>query len=298
MSIRSLAAARAPAVVALALALAACFRGASPADAAPATAPLTATPDGRPLKLTFDEEFNSFRPYVNGQGVWRTVFRNGQGDPIDLRTLKGNRELQLYVDPSFGAMGLQGAPPLGLNPFRLHDGVLDIIGEPASEAMKAKLGGYGYTSGLITTQPSFAQAYGYFEMRARLPRGKGVWPAFWLLPTDLSWPPELDVMESIGDPGKIYVTSHSKLEHVPGTPVDIDPEGFHVFAVSWDPQQLVWYVDGREIDRQPTPPDMTKPMYLLANVAVGGNWPGSPDATTRWPARMSIDYIRAYRFAR
>jgi beta-glucanase (GH16 family) len=176
--------------------------------------------------------------------------------------------------------------------------VLDIVARPAPPGLARALGGFRYTSGLITTQPSFAQAYGYFEMRARLPGGKGVWPAFWLLPADLSWPPELDVMESIGDPGQVWTTAHSKLDDRPGVKHEISRGGFHVFAVSWDPQTIIWFIDGREVGRQPTPPDMNKPMYILANVAVGGSWPGEPDATTPWPARMSIDYIRAYRFAR
>ena len=114
---------------------------------------------------------------------------------------------------------------------------------------------------------------------------------------DDSWPPEIDVMESIGDPGKMWVTAHSKLDEQPSKEVHLDPDSFHIFAVSWDPHLLIWYVDGQEVRRQPTPPDMNKPMYMLANLAVGGNWPGAPDASTAWPARMSIDYIRAYRIA-
>ena len=164
--------------------------------------------------------------------------------------------------------------------------------------LSAQLGGYRYFSGLISSQPSFAQTYGYFEMRAKIPRGKGLWPAFWMLPADFSWPPELDVMESIGDPSAYYTTAHSAVTKMAaGLKTDIAPDAFHTFAVAWDEKQIVWYVDGREVNRQPTPPDMHKPMYLVANLAVGGNWPGSPDGATRFPARMTIDYIRAYRFA-
>ena len=85
-------------------------------------------------------------------------------------------------------------------------------------------------------------------------------------------------------------------EYRAGETHKISPNGFHIFAASWDPQEIIWYVDGREVRRQPTPPDMNKPMYLLANLAVGGHWPGAPDASTSFPARMSIDYIRAYKF--
>jgi beta-glucanase (GH16 family) len=286
---------RSPAVAAatlLALGLAACLRAAPPAAAAPPAGPLSVSPDGRPLKLSFADEFDRFDRWSGGRGRWRTVYRDGKSaDPFELRTLRGNKELQLYVDPDLTVGG--GAPP---EPFVLKDGMLHLVAQPAPAALAAHLGGFRYTSGLITSQPSFAQAYGYFEMRAKLPRGKGVWPAFWLLPADLSWPPEIDVMESIGDPGVIYVTAHSKALERPTTELRVTPDDFHVFALSWDAKTLIWFVDGREVHRQPTPPDMNKPMYMLANVAVGGAWPGAPDATTAWPARMSIDYIRAYRF--
>jgi beta-glucanase (GH16 family) len=277
------------AILALGGLTSACVRVSAP-EAAASQGPLTVSPDGRRLRLTFDEEFDRFDRWAGGHGRWRTVYRDGRSaDPFELRTLRGNKELQLYVDPDLKA---------GLDPFQARSGVLEITAQPMPQPLVGKLGGFRYASGLITTQPSFAQAYGYFEMRARLPRGKGLWPAFWLLPADLSWPPELDVMESIGDPGRVYATAHSKALERPTTELHVtDPDAFHVYAVSWDPKQIAWFIDGREVKRQPTPPDMNKPMYILANLAVGGNWPGAPDATTRWPARMSIDYIRAYRFA-
>jgi beta-glucanase (GH16 family) len=283
------------AAAALGLALCACLRPAAPAQAAAtASGPLKSAPDGRTLALAFDDEFDSWRPYRHGQGVWRTWFRDGTGEPLTERTLAGNKELQLYVDPDWAP---DGGPPIGLDPFSVHDGVLEIAAQPAPERLRERLSGYRYVSGLISSQPSFRQLYGYFEMRARLPRGKGVWPAFWLLPADLEWPPEIDVMESVGDPAKIYVTAHSKVDKAVGTEVPVSGDGFHTYAVAWDARQLVWYVDGREVRRQPTPPDMHKPMYVLANVALGGDWAGPPDASTPWPARMGIDYIRAYRFA-
>jgi hypothetical protein len=300
-----------------AVALAACQGPAGQAQAA-TPGPLARTPDGRALTLTFADEFDSFRPFRNGQGVWRTTFRDGRDDHDDdfnLRTLKWNKELQLYVDPDMvGHRGRHGDDerpgdegkrarrhaedrPLGLNPFSVRGGVLEIRAERAPPRVAEQLGGFYYLSGLITTQPSFRQTYGYFEMRAKLPRGKGVWPAFWMLPADLSWPPEIDIMESIGDPSTVYVTAHSN--HVKGQGVEVktDPDGFNTFAVAWDKDQLVWFVNGREVKRQPTPADMHKPMYLLANVALGGDWAGAPDQTTPFPARMQIDYIRAYRFA-
>ncbi len=134
-------------------------------------------------------------------------------------------------------------------------------------------------------------------MRAKLPAGKGIWPAFWLLPTDLSWPPEIDIMESIGDPSKVYVVLHSNATKLEGVELQVTPDAFHVFAVSWTAKEVIWFIDGREVRRTTTPADMHKPMYMLANIAVGGDWAGQPDASTRFPANFAIDYIRAYRFA-
>lgn len=281
----------------LAVSLAACLKVSSPAAASAATGPLKQTPDGRPLQMTFEDEFNTFRPWRDGHGVWRTVFKDGRADGPELRTLSSNHELQLYVDPDMRIGVSGGEAAAALDPFVVHGGMLDLVARPTPPGLVRALGGYGYTSGLITTQPSFSQTYGYFEMRAKLPRGKGVWPAFWLLPADLSWPPEIDVMESIGDPGEVYAAAHSNADNTPSTKTEISPDAFHTFAVSWDRRSIVWYFDGREVKRQPTPSDMHKPMYMLANVAVGGDWPGAPDASTPFPARMSIDYIRAYRFA-
>jgi beta-glucanase (GH16 family) len=274
------------------VALAACFKPDAPAAAA---GPLTATPDGRKLQLTFQDEFDSFRPYRNGKGVWRTTFRDGKGqDDWDLRTLKWNKELQLYVDPDF-APG--GGPPLRLDPFEHKDGQLAIAMRPTPGEHLGRLNNFKYVSGLITTQPSFTQTYGYFEIRAKLPRGKGVWPAFWLLPADLSWPPEIDVMESVGDPSKVYAVYHSNAAKIEGKEFRVTPDDFHTYAVSWTKDDIAWFIDGKEVRREKTPADMHKPMYMLANVASGGDWAGSPDASTPFPARYVIDYIRAYRFA-
>lgn len=291
----------------LALTLVAC----APPPAS-AQGPLKRSPDGRPLTLAFADDFDSFRPYRNGAGTWRTTFRDGRDDHDDdynLRTLKWNKELQLYVDLETRAHAGRhgdGETPgarqpsrerlLNLNPFAVANGVLTISAERAPARLAQELGGFKYTSGLITTQASFSQTYGYFEIRAKLPSGKGVWPAFWLLPLDLSWPPEIDVMESIGDPSRVYVVYHSNAAKLEGVELRVAPDAFHVYAVSWTAKEVIWFIDGKEVRRAPTPSDMHKPMYMLANVALGGDWAGQPTAETPFPAKFQIDYIRAYRF--
>jgi len=257
--------------------------------------PLTASPDGRKLALTFADEFDSFRPVPIGAatgGVWRTMYGDGKKIDLGQRTIKNNNEAQIYVDREMKDQ----AGALGLDPFKVGGGTLKIIGQRASPGHSARLEGYKYTSGMISSQPSFSQTYGYFEIRAKTPKGKGLWPAFWMLPADLSWPPEIDVMENIGDPGTMFVASHSAKRQTKGKEVKVEP-GWHTFAVAWDAQELTYFIDGREIERHDTPADMHKPMFLVANLALGGGWAGPPDDTTPSPATYEIDFIRAYRFA-
>jgi len=252
------------------------------------------------LRQTFDEEFDTLRLYDphTQQGVWKTLFAHGPQTGAyawDSRTLRGNHELEIYVDPGFPG---QGQTPLGLNPFSLRDGVLTITADKTPEALKSKLWGYNYTSGVITTQTSFSQRYGYFEIRARFPSGKGVWPAFWLLATDASWPPELDILEQLGGED-VYQTVHTAQDGAHEqtgfkikTPGDVT--GFHTYGALWTPDRIVWFIDGRQTATAPTPADMRKPMYILLNLAIGGGMPGDPDGHTPFPARYSIDYVRVY----
>lgn len=169
------------------------------------------------------------------------------------------------------------------------------------KAEKRRKGGMPYTSGMISSYGKFAQAFGWFEIRAKFPKGKGMWPAFWLLPESKAWPPEIDVLEILGhEPDKVYMTNHynnAKNEHeykgdsFKGPDFSAD---YHTFAVEWSPQAIVWYVDGKE--RYRTAENIPSvPMYVLANLAVGGDWPGMPDAKTVFPAYMDVDYIRVYK---
>ncbi len=257
--------------------------------------PLTRAPDGRALTLTFADDFSTLRLRRGSEGVWRTTFGSSAEPTLDNRTIASNKELQIYADP--GLADRKGQP-LGLNPFVVHDGLLDIVADRASPAVAPEIAGHPFVSGLLTTQAAFSQTYGYFEARMKLPSGKGVWPAFWLLPADGSWPPEIDVMESIGDPAKVYATVHTKTMTTTGVEMHPGPGDFHTYAVAWDPKQIVFYIDGAETARSATPADMHKPMFVLLNLAVGGSWPGSPDADTPFPARLTIDYVRAYQFGR
>lgn len=255
--------------------------------------PLRQAPDGRELVLMFSDDFRTFRQFGEPGGIWRTTFGDGTQLGLDRRSLPTNGELEIYVDPLLA----DGKGFLGLNPFHISGGHLDIVAMPTPKRLRSRLGNYAYVSGMISSQPSFSQTYGYFEMRARLPNGPGLWPAFWLLPADQTWPPEIDVMESVGDCTHVYSTVHSTLRPAVEIEGRVTPGAYHTYAASWDSERVIFYVDGKEIGEQKTPPDLHKPMYMLANLAVGGDWPGSPSSATVFPAKMSIQFIRAYRFA-
>jgi hypothetical protein len=177
------------------------------------------------------------------------------------------------------------------------------------EARKETLGSNSYTSARLTTKKSFT--YGRIDIRAKLPQGKGIWPALWMLGANITtvpWPAcgEIDMMELLGhEPSKVYGTMHwgtSGDVHIGGnyslTSGDFSQK-FHVFTLIWDANKLAWYVDdmlyftGNKTDVNGNYP-FDKPFFFIFNVAVGGAWPGNPDATTVFPQRMIVDYIRVF----
>ena len=161
--------------------------------------------------------------------------------------------------------------------------------------------GLPFTSGMISSHDKFSREYGWFETRVRLPKGKGMWPAFWMLPASKTWPPELDIMEHKGRlPHRAFLTLHEKQ---PGTwrPKSTGKEwdgpdfttDFHTFAIEWRPDGLRWYVDGIERHQWNGKADFG-PMYLILNLAIGGDFDGDPDAATLFPGEMEIAHVRAY----
>ena len=217
-------------------------------------------------QLTFSDEFNG-GPLDTTK--WNTTY------PYGRRTTPTNAE---YVD----------------NAFEFNNGVIRI------RADKTLVNGYNYTSGIIASWNKFSQRYGYFEARLKIPKGRGFWPTFWLLPADTSWPPEIDIMENLGHrPDKIFLTNHyvaltGENSMTGGTFIGPDYSAdFHTFAVDWQPNLIVWYIDDVERFRSMVGvPNI--PMYVLANLAVGGSFPGAPDETTPFPSYLDVDYIRVY----
>ena len=215
----------------------------------------------------------------------------------------GNQELEYYTD------GTQNAVVKGGNL------VITATTDGASSysCSYPSNGPCKYTSARLLTKGKFSQKYGRFEARIQIPEGQGIWPAFWMMGVNGNWPScgEIDVMENIGREPSI---AHGSL-HMPASGSTTDssltgmytlPGGaklgddFHIYAVEWSATAIDFYVDDTLYETQ-TPQTATnrtwefnQPFYILLNVAVGGQWPGSPDSTTTFPQTMKVDYVRVY----
>jgi beta-glucanase (GH16 family) len=255
-----------------------------------------ATPSPSPQppswSLTWSDDFDGANGSRPDESSW--VYDLGGGG-------WGNQELQTYTNRADNAA--------------LRDGALVITAR--AERFTGPDGiPRDYTSARLKTKDRFAQSYGKFEARIQVPRGQGIWPAFWMLGADIeavNWPQcgEIDVMENIGrEPTTIHGTMHGPGYSgggglgtgVPSPDGKPFADAFHVFAVEWEPGEVRWYLDGRQyFSRKPSDlPAGTRwvfdhDFFLLLNVAVGGAWPGNPDATTTFPQEMKVDYVRAYR---
>jgi len=236
--------------------------------------------------------------------VWQDEFNALDGSPIDKTKWTpeigghgwGNHELQYYTDRIENAFHSKGSLVI--------------------KAIQEEFAGRSYTSARLTTKHTFTTTYGRFEARIKLPRGQGIWPAFWLLGDDIGkvgWPKcgEIDIMELIGkQPATVHGTIHG-----PGysgskgissshslTEGKKFADAFHIFAVEWEPDVLRFYCDN-VLYKTLTPADLPQgttwvynhPFFILLNVAVGGDWPGAPDNTTVFPQEMLVDYVRVFK---
>jgi beta-glucanase (GH16 family) len=182
-------------------------------------------------------------------------------------------------------------------PFALtfDDGKLVIHSE------RREQNGRPFTSGLIESYERFSMAFGRFEARMKLATTRGLWPAFWMLPSGGQWPPEIDIMEALGhEPMRVYGSNHWGVwppSHSHKTTEFNGPDfskDFHTFAVEWSPEKLDFFVDGK-LYATHTEGVPQEPFYIIFNTAVGGGWPGNPDGTSVFPQRTEIDWVRASR---
>ncbi|MQY02887.1 glycoside hydrolase family 16 protein [Actinomadura macrotermitis] len=184
-----------------------------------------------------------------------------------------------------------------------QDGRGNLVITAAKTSSSAKLNcWYGrcrYVSGRVQTKGKFHQTYGRFAVRAKLPTGKGIWPAFWMQREGGAYG-EIDVVETVGSKPRLVQGFAHAQRRVGGGGVTLAKPlsaGYHVYGVDWTPHRVVWWVDGRPYAQMKAYRNwpFNKPFYLILNIQVGGTWPGSPDKTTRFPARMQIDWVRTYR---
>jgi beta-glucanase (GH16 family) len=246
--------------------------------------------------------------HSNWKLTWQDEFDGPDGSAVDASKWTaevggngwGNRELQYYTNRIENAYQENGTL------------VIKAIKEKYTGADKVAR---EYTSARLITKKTFTTQYGRFVARIKLPRGQGIWPAFWMLGVDIDkvgWPKsgEIDIMEYIGkEPSNIYATIHgpgysgkggpSTLYSLPGK--DKFADDFHTFALEWEPDVLRFYCDD-VLFKTATPKDLPagtkwvfdQPYFILLNLAIGGNWPGSPDDTTVFPQVMLVDYVRVY----
>ncbi|MEP0986803.1 glycoside hydrolase family 16 protein [Ekhidna sp.] len=203
----------------------------------------------------------------------------------------GNNELQYYREDNTS----------------MREGYLLI------EARRESFSGSQYTSSRLTTEGKFDFKYGRVDIRAKMPKGQGLWPALWMLGANfrsVGWPycGEIDIMEMIGGTNNEDVVHGTAHWDASGTKADfggstrlssgILNDEFHVFTIIWDETQIRWLFDDRQYHAMSiTPADLSEfqeEFFFIFNVAVGGNWPGSPNSSTIFPQRMIVDYVRVF----
>jgi beta-glucanase (GH16 family) len=181
------------------------------------------------------------------------------------------------------------------------NGQLHIIGK------KESYKGSEYTSASITTDQQFTCTYGKIEANIKVPIGQGMWPAFWMLGQNIwqiGWPKcgEIDIMEHINSDSVIHGTMHwdNNGHQSFGGTKKCDASQFHVYSIEWDNNMIKWFLDGVKYkegyiyNNINSTEEFHKPFYLILNLAIGGNWPGSPNAQTNFPDSMLVDYVRVY----
>lgn len=261
---------------------------------------LIAPQEGSPWRLVWSDEFDGPAGEQPDPAFWTFEIGDGRSKGIPGW---GNNELEFYTDSPANA-AFDGAGNLVISALELDP----------SLAPTCYYGTCRYSSARLITEGKVEQQYGRIEARIRVPRGRGLWPAFWMLGDNLptaGWPAagEIDIMEHIGkEPATVYGTIHgvrySGAQGISGhttLPTGGLADDFHRYAIEWEPGQIRWFLDDTNYFTATVaslPPNaewaFDHPFYLILNVAVGGNWPGRPDETTQFPQQMLVDYIRIY----
>jgi len=260
------------------------------------------------LYRTFHDDFDvhpllsgRWVPHYTGPVEMPDSFYAGGDASAPERKSRYNGEQEVYVDPTYKGLG---TIPLGLDPFHVEGGILSITAMRTPPELKPLLFNSEYISGILTTQKSFSQKYGYFEIRSKIPVGTGVWPAFWLLANDGGWPPEIDVMEGRGQrPGDLVMTTHwripsGKIESCGFDFLLADASSeFHNYGILWQPDRLIYFIDRKPVTDIKVPIGFDDPMYMIVNLAMGAKYftgVGVVDGESPLMVEFQIDRISAY----
>jgi beta-glucanase (GH16 family) len=261
------------------------------------------------LHRTFHDDFDEhplakgkWAPHYAGGAAWPEA-RYWGGDGSDFkRQTKTNGEQQIYVDPRYTG---RATTPLGLDPFKVRQGILSIVASRTPAELKSVLFNNEYVSGVLTSQGSFAQKYGYFEIRAKVPVGTGVWPAFWLLADDGGWPPEIDILEGRGQrPGDLVMTTHWRIPatgRIQSCGFDFllpdAANSFHDYGMLWQWDRIIYFIDRKPVSDIKVPVGFDDPMYMIVNLAMGSKYFGGVgvvDGESPVMVEFEIDRISVY----
>ncbi|MGQ7844083.1 glycoside hydrolase family 16 protein [Granulosicoccus sp. 3-233] len=230
--------------------------------------------------------------------VFADDFRGSRIDPVKWNTaldwgpdLSIHDQMQYYVD-------VLNEPDFGHDPFTLNGEELVITASQTPENLRADANEQSWLSGVLTTAEKFDFSYGYVEARIDLPDARGAWPSFWMLSSDfIGLKPEVYIMEQDGAYPNSVFFNYNYLEEQ-GTRRELVSaelaDGFHQYGLAWSPQELLFYVDRVPRYRIVGDAVASQKMYLILNLAMGGVWPGAPDATSGSQVSMVVDYVRAF----
>ena len=273
-------------------------------------------PEG--YELTFSDEFERqdadalFHPVstdassgerqdkIGAPHAWETYFAGW-----NVRHLEGNNDQALKAGPDYRGRGELSLGELGIQLHEItEDGTLKLYARPTPRQLREQFDEFPYLGGMISGEKLHAQTYGYWEMRIRLNSvSAGQHWAFWLIPDDHSWPPEIDMLEAVGsNPSNQSDADYLFFNSIIGGRDDrltriLPPRGknaWYTIGFLWTETEMRWFLDGEEVRNRPAIGG-DKALYFLVSPEVGGKWVGTPTDETTWPMETEIDYVRVYR---
>ncbi len=241
-------------------------------------------------KLVFDDEFNGSALNANDWVTcydWRKPSETGC-------TNGGNFEQEWYDDDQLAVAN-------GRLTITAIENPINVVVQNRAKTFTYRSGMINSGAGVTNGSVRWAGTYGFYEARMKFEAGQGIWPAFWLLPVNKAWPPEIDAMEAVGSkPNQILQTVHWQTKGQPQKSVSVISREkdyaneWHTYGVDWEPGRIDWYIDGQKTRSYSGPNVPDTPMEVIIDLAVGGLLPGNADPATPFPSELQVDYVRVY----